>query len=282
MMVFFLVLAIFGIFTGAGLLRLKSWARITTLIWAGITTSFSALTLLFALFMPLPSTPNQPPGMEHFLRLFMVVTYGIPLGIGIWWLILFNRKTIAAQFSVANRPLPQDVAILPGESFPFAAPSATAKPSCPLPVAVIAGFSILGALSLVFVFFTRMPAMIFGHAIRGPMGSGIFILAGTLSLIAGIGLLRLKPWSHTLSLSLQFFWLCSGTVSLLSSSYEAVMREALASSPLWTNRALPNEYFGHMRSFALLGLLGPVVILVILLYYRSRFLLAAAEANSSS
>jgi hypothetical protein len=282
MMIFFFTLAIFGIFTGAGLLRLKNWARITTLVWGGITAFFSALTLVVALFMPLPRTLNQPPGIDHSIRIIMAISYGIPLVIGIWWLMLFNRKRIAAQFNSSRARLAPDAPILPGESFPYAAPPRSAKSSCPLPVAVVAGFSILGSFSILFVFFTRLPAMIFGLAIHGPLGTWILVLAGALNLIAGIGLLLLKPWSHALSLALQFFWLSSGTVTILSPNYDTVMREAIRSSPMWTSHSFPYEYFGPMKAFSLFGLLGPVVILLILLFYRARFLEAASAANASS
>lgn len=281
MMVIFLGLAIFGVFTGAGLLGLKNWARITTLVWAGITVFFSAFTLLFVLLMPLPSVSSQPPGMDHSIRIFMAIAYGIPLAIGIWWLILFNRKAIGAQFSTGASVVALGAATMPGESFPLEAQATTAKPSCPLPVAVVAGFSILGSLGIVFVFFTRMPTVIFGHAIHGPVGTGILVLAGALSLIGGIGLLMLKSWSFSLSLGTHFFWLCSGTVTLLSSNYDALMHEALASSPMWTNQAYTDEYFHQIRSFSAIGLLFPVLILVVLLYYRARFL-QAAEAKPSS
>jgi hypothetical protein len=43
---FIMALGIFGLFSGVGLLRLKNWARIATLVWAGITVVFSALVLI--------------------------------------------------------------------------------------------------------------------------------------------------------------------------------------------------------------------------------------------
>jgi len=282
MMLFFLALGIFGIFTGAGLLRLKNWARITTLIWAGIMVACVSLTLVATLLMPSSGIPNQPPEMDNFAQIFMVCIDVIPVAIGIWWLILFNRKAIVAQFSSGASVVALAATTMPGESFPLQAQATTVKPSCPLPVAVVAGFSILGSLSLVFVFFTRMPALIFGHAVHGPAGTGILVFTCLLNLTAGIGLLLLKRWSHTLSLALQFFGLCSGTVTMLSSNYDALMREALASSLIWTNQAYTDEYFHRLRSFSLIGLLGPVVILVVLLYYRARFLQAASGASASS
>ncbi len=281
MMVLFCALAIFGIFTGVGLLRLKSWARIITLIWAGITAAFSILALLVVPFMPFPNTPNQPVGMEPSIRIFLVVIYGIPLAIGVWWLILFNRKTIVGQFSSSGGSLAHGPAMLPGESFPDVAHSTTAKLSCPLPVAVVAGFSILSSLSLALMLFLRVPAIFFGHPLYGASGTAICVFVCAFYLASGIGLLKLEPWSYALALGLQFFFICSGTVTMLSSNYAAIMREAMASWPMWTNQAYTDEYFHQIRSFSAVGLLFPVLILAVLLYYRARFL-QAAEAKASS
>jgi hypothetical protein len=82
MMIFFVALSIFGIFTGVGLLRLKNWARITMLVWAGVTVFFSAFILLFAMFMPFPSAPNQPLELAQFTRFVLAYLYGVPFVIG--------------------------------------------------------------------------------------------------------------------------------------------------------------------------------------------------------
>jgi hypothetical protein len=282
MMIFFFALAIFGIFTGVGLMRLKEWARITTLVWAGVTVFFSAVILLFAIFMPFPAVPNQPAESAQLARVVLASFYEIPSAIGIWWLVLFNRKAIVTQFSTRNASLAPDIAILPGEPFSSMVSVPAAKPSCPLPLAVVAGFSILSSLSLVFLLFMRMPAVIFGHAIHGPAGTGIWALSCAIYLITGIGLLLLKPWSHVLAMGMQFFWLLSGTVSLLSNNYEKILRESLASMPMTANQPYGADYFQHMRSFSLMGLMFPVLILGILIYYRPRFLEAASRAASTS
>ena len=60
MMCAFLSVAVLGIFAGVGLLRLKNWARIAALVWAGIAAPFSALILLFFLLTPIPEAPNTP------------------------------------------------------------------------------------------------------------------------------------------------------------------------------------------------------------------------------
>src|SRR5208283_1299684 len=48
---FFLAVAVFGIFVGANILRRRNWARICILIWGGLMTFFSAVTLVVTLLI---------------------------------------------------------------------------------------------------------------------------------------------------------------------------------------------------------------------------------------
>ncbi|HMI54159.1 MAG TPA: hypothetical protein VK525_21805 [Candidatus Saccharimonadales bacterium] len=76
-------LAVFGIFTGVGLLRLKNWARISILVFSGLATAVSSLTIIFATFLPIPAAPEAGPAMGAFIKVFIMIFYGIPLVIGI-------------------------------------------------------------------------------------------------------------------------------------------------------------------------------------------------------
>jgi hypothetical protein len=277
----FLAVAVLGIVTGVSLIRLRNWARIATLIWAGFTALISGLVVLVFLFVPIPVAPNQPPQIEQFTRIAVLLLYGIPLGIGVWWLILFNKKSIAAQFAPSQVQL-TSTSIPQGE--PFLGPGgipAIDRPSCPLPVAVIAGFSMLSAVSFVFIYFMHTPVMLFGRSIHGPTSTVIWILTSSLYVASGVGLLKLKPWSYSLALGLQLFWLCSGTVSMLSSNFENVLRESLSASPWTSSQVFSSEYVHSLRFFAYVGLVFPLVILGILVYYRPRFLEAADAASTS-
>jgi hypothetical protein len=281
MMLFFLALAILGIFTGVSLIRLKNWARITTLIWAGVMSFFSALVVLVFMFVPIPVAANQPPEMAHFTRIAVFAIYGIPLGMGVWWLILFNKKAIAAQFMPRGAQI-TEASELPGEAFPSAnGLTVVAKPSCPLAVAVVAGFSLLSALSFVFAFFVRTPAILFGHAVHAPTSTAFWVISSGLCLATGIGLLLLKPWSYQLALGLQVLWLCSGTVTMLSGNFENVMRESMAASPMTAGQTFSPEYLHMIRNFSFVGLIIPLLILGVLIYYRARFLEAANSASAA-
>jgi len=60
-MLIFLGIAVFGIFTGIGLIRLRNWARISILIFSGLTVFFGGTALLVLLAIPFPINPSGPP-----------------------------------------------------------------------------------------------------------------------------------------------------------------------------------------------------------------------------
>ena len=74
MIVLFAGLAVLGLFTGAGLLRLKNWARTSALIFAWIIVVVSALTLLYEIVM----RPTGLPGMALFVSFLSFES--VPLG----------------------------------------------------------------------------------------------------------------------------------------------------------------------------------------------------------
>src|ERR1700687_1937768 len=78
LMICFLAVAVLGVFTGVGLLRLRNWARISALVWAGISAPLSALVMLVFSLVPMPAPPNAPGAPMYFMRVFVLVFYGIP------------------------------------------------------------------------------------------------------------------------------------------------------------------------------------------------------------
>src|SRR5580692_10039137 len=105
-LLFMLALAVFGIFVGIGILRRRNWARITILVWAGFMTLVSVGAIAFSLLIfsavqtQLPNVnPADADKVMQFMRIFLVIFYGIPAGVGIWWIVLFTRKRVATAFT---------------------------------------------------------------------------------------------------------------------------------------------------------------------------------------
>jgi hypothetical protein len=269
-------LSLFGIATGIGLIYLRKWARISILIWGGFSAFFGVIGIPIALLMPFsqtPNAPNLPAESIQAVRWILLVIYGIPLLIGIWWLILFNRGPIKAQFRsttvAADAGLPR-------------------KPRCPLPIAVLAWFYITSILNLLFLplFPFYVPVFVFGRVLPGGVGLAVLILSCLAFVVSGVGLLKLKPWSYSLTMALRVFWLASTAVSMLSPNYNAVMdsflKDVQASFHLPETQPSPFNFAQHFGWMMLGGLVFAGAILGLLVYYRPRFLEAASRAASAS
>jgi hypothetical protein len=269
-------LSLFGIATGIGLIYLRKWARISILIWGGLSVFFGVIGIPLAFLMPFSRTPNAPDlpaeGMPFFRGILLVI-YAIPLLIGIWWLILFNRKSVKAQF--AGQGGSDDQGLL-------------RKPACPLPIAVLAWFYVTLVLNLLFLPLlpSYVPLFVFGYVLPGTAGKIVLILTSLVYVIVGIGLLKLKPWSYSLTIGLQLFWLASGVVSALTPNYgpvmDSYMKEVQASFHLPETQSPAFNFAQHFGWMMVGGLVFAGAILGLLVYYRQRFLEEASRAASAS
>src|SRR5260370_35682341 len=144
-----------------------------------------------------------PANRPRVFRRILLIHSGPPLRIGMWWLILFNRKSVKTQFAGQ------------GESADLGLPR---KPACPLPISVLAWFYVASVLNLVFLPLLpfHIPLFVFGYGLPASAGRIALIITSLAFAVAGVGLLKLKPWSCSLTIGLQLFWLASGVVSALT------------------------------------------------------------------
>jgi hypothetical protein len=293
---FFIAVAVFGIFVGVGIIRRRNWARISILVWGGFMAVVSAITIpmLFFIFSSMPAMMPKDADAAPILGVMKWITvlfYGIPLGVGIWWLVLFTRPRVSAAFTapVALAPYPP---VMDVSGFPLPQPTASVsvapKPACPLPLAILAGFMIFGAVCLALFAFVPLPSDVpfffFGQAFGRGAGRIILILFGIISGVTGIGIFKLKPWALYTQIAFQCVGLLNCIVTFLSPSYAPAMRAAMekmysqdpalvGSSPF-----LSDTYF---RSGLILAAVFVGAVLAVLLWQRSRFLAQAAAATAA-
>ena len=296
MMAVFLGIAIWGIFSGVGLIRFRNWARISVLVWAGITTPICLMAMAVMIFIPLPPTPNSAPIAGEFVRAMVVIFYGAPLAIAVWWLILFTRPRVVEQFQAA--PVSEDAqgdpfTVLPPPAAaaldapfhpgPYANRVSPSRPGIPLPIIVLACFFLISAASIFFIFFFHMPAMVFGHAFTGLTGSVVYATWCALYAVAGVGMLRRVSWAYSVAIGVQILGIVSGIMTVLSPNFDAMMRRAISNMRLPPPEVYAAPSMEHLRGFSVIGLLFPLTILGLLAYYRPRFLEAcAATAKGAS
>jgi hypothetical protein len=158
-----------GIWTSVGLFRLRSWARTSILVFAGFVVAISIFALVATMAVPMP--PEIMAGTGITIYRVMAVTFGIPLAIGVWWLIQFNTRSTKAAFA---SPMPEGT------------------PRRPLSISIIAWASIVAGASSLIGILGRLPAFLFGVHFTGWTAAAIYVLFGVILLYIGKGLLDLR------------------------------------------------------------------------------------------
>ncbi len=273
----------FGIFTGIGLLRLRNWARITTIVFAVCIILQSLMSTLMFLVIPLPTEPNISP---HFNLVMPAVMAGFGLfflGIGVWWLVLFTRRSIRAQFQSAPSPVPMEFAA-PAE--PMLPPPAPRAGRVPVVVLVVAILLLAAVPSLLFSLFLPFPAIFMGRVIYGYAAKIVYVAFGLLDLTLGIGLLRLKPWSLPATVAFYVFSMLNMFFMLFPTAratYIAAIFQALPFPASPGVFPFPPHAFDLLFDFAgIFGMLFGVALIVLLLRSRPAFEQAARERASAS
>ena len=283
--IFSLLCATFVVVVGVQVIRLRNWARISLLIISGCMSFFGAVGIVVIFFTIFVTPYADPRVSKAVLASVLAVIYGAPIAISIWWLILFTRRSVVAQFQAREQfPVsdfaPSVMPSSPGRSAVARAFSRFNNPDCPLGVRIIGWYLASFILMLPFLPFLagRVPALYFGHAFRGPAAVGVYVLNLVLVCIPGFGLLLLKRWSYPLAILSQLVVCGNAVVSFAGNSYEAAMRSTMKSMQV------PSPHLGFdmmvriARYSMLLGTAIPIAILVTLFVLRGKFYKAAARA----
>ena len=302
---FFLAVAIFAIFVGANILRRRNWARISILIWAGLMAFFSAIAMVATFFVMNNLPPILPNAAEAapvlaVMKWVLTLFYAIPLGVGIWWLILFNRGAVVDDFNPLSARL-HPGKTLDASGFPQEPPPppsyVPSGPACPLPLLIIAGLDIFSGASMLtllvvpYSFISSVPIFLFGHAFHGGLALVFLVLLGIVYAVCGVGIIKLKPWALDPLIWCQALFFLSGIVTFLNPQFMSTMKEAIVKMmPKIPNLPAgvdlpPNvfpftdTYFKAMMAF---GFLFAAAMLAVLIVYRKRYLEAARAKNPAA
>jgi hypothetical protein len=269
--IFLILCALFVIAVGIQVIRLRNWARISLLVIAGLMLFFGVMGIVVMFVTLFVSIPADPRVSQRFLAAILAVIYGIPAAVSIWWLILFTRSSVVAQFqaSAALEPPRQ--------------PSAMAvfnNPECPLAIRIVGWY--LGSFVVVIPFIPflpgSVPAIFFGKVFFGPVAIAVYALNFALISIPGIGLLLLKRWSYPITIASQLLASANAIYTTLSPSYEANVRTVFGKMSIPNLPSDTEQMLHYSRYFSLIGLLIPIAIVVTLLVRRRKFYEAADRA----
>jgi hypothetical protein len=303
---FYAIPAVWGIVTGVGLLQLKNWARISTIVISVVLIVFGAFGVLTSMVFFL----KPPPGNGVDTKIFSIIGAATALsalaqiGIGIWWMVFFNRASVKAQFLPQPFPYPQagqgatpyaidmphsatppppslttpetlttptDVALPPTP--PIAVPN---RPTRPLSISIIGWFLVASCLFVPFSVMLRVPTMLFTVTLTGWHAVILLLVFGALHLYIGIALLKMKPSGRLVGMGYYLFSLLNTVIFCFApgrSARIARLLDAEQSMFPWVRSAQTDSPFtGDITSFLVIGAIGGIAFCLVLLYF-----LAAAK-----
>jgi len=271
--VFFIALAVWGILTAVGLIRLRRWARYSILIIGGLLAVFSFIQFLVMLLMmlvPLPLPPNvdasQIQTVHATTRIIfgvMAIFHGIVCAVGVSWLIYFNRQKVRDAFNSAA--------------------GTVVESSRPILISVLAVLNLIGAVFCLMFMFIPLPAFIFGWLLDGWGKVALYFVFAALAGSVGIGLWQLKEWGRLLALAMQAFGVVYCGVYLVRPSlmlrYVAEIQQRM--TPMQPQ--LPQQFQTMMYSASFgFAILLYIAIIVVLIYYRKAFQSSAELSQNES
>ncbi|HUK88208.1 MAG TPA: hypothetical protein VLT85_11130 [Terriglobales bacterium] len=226
------VVAVLGIATGVDLLRLRRWARVSVLIFGGFLGLMGFTAGFVILLMPFPTPPHPPAELARVMtgvRVGISAFYFLLLALGAWWLWLFTRESVKAQFAGGKPGL-----AAPAGGSPAAAAVARVgvAQGRPVSITIIAVLILLGAINFPVALLLRFPAYVFGWLVAGWGGAAFYLGFSLAHLAIGVGLLKLRPWSRWAAIALYLFGMINAATMALPGRMEALMEVAWSRFPM--------------------------------------------------
>lgn len=215
-----LFLSAWGIATAVGIFRRRPWSRISILVFAAILAFFGTVSPLILLAMPVPETPGVDPDKMAMIFRFVGAFYLALGALGIWWLILFNRKITKSYFA-RSVEVPEDPR--------------------PLSIRIIAWYLLVGVAILVPMSILRLPTLMFGIVFSGWGVLTVYVPIIVIQAYVGVGLLRLRESARIVGIGYFVLIAVNGFVSLNSQRQQEFL-DRLRSSYRWMDQPGQSSY----------------------------------------
>jgi hypothetical protein len=225
--------AVVGIWTSIGVFRLRPWARVSMLVFAGFLAGGALFGLIVTSAVPAP--PDTSPATQEAFHRFVAIMCGIPLAIGVWWLVQFNVPSTKAAFASAT----------------------LARSVRPMSVTIIAWLTIIGGLTCLMGLFTRAPALLLGAAFTGWIAGIIYAMYAAFGVYIGRGLLELRDRERLLAIG----WYALSLINVGAATFvpsardrifaaQALLRQTNPAATPFDPGMIMNVAFGFSAVFA--------------------------------
>jgi hypothetical protein len=274
-----LVVAIWGIFTGVGLLRLRRWAWFCVLIISALLLADAIPGLVHARKL-IRATTGVPTvdagGLIVFEYIGLAFTTLVPLALAIWWLTLFTRRSVRAQFApgvTLDIAYPQPAFVPPAPPLAsgaqFTSPRTQLSYRRPVSVTVIAVLLLAGAAGFPLIFLyppNWRIAAAFGVVLTGKPALAVFAVYSALGVLLGAGLLRLKPWARMAAILYAVALTVNGVVSMRAQMRAVQMLQSTMGMPKFPgNEAQTFQRIMHVSM--IIGVVFGVALNLVAIYF---------------
>jgi hypothetical protein len=183
----------------------------------------SVFSAPMVLLMPaFPTTTGVDPSVMIAMRVVVGAFWLGLLGIGVWWLVFFNRARVKAQFMQPEPPPPPTPQIFAAQSPQVSVPPIVpGGPQRPLSLTILAWFLLVGCLFLPLSLAMRAPAILFTNMLTGLPAALYYLVVLIVHLYIGIGLLRLKPLARSAGVGYCVFLFINSAVFYLAPGRQA-------------------------------------------------------------
>lgn len=239
--IFYLALACWGVGTAVGLSRLRPWARISILSMSVLALVIGFISVVSVLIL-LPHMPDQQDAHTMAaVRGILVVSFGFPMAIAAWWLVLFLRPGVRQQFSST------------------AGATVVATPFVrPVSITVIAVFLLLGVPGMLWVLYlmfptraTGIPTMVLGVLVSGWGATAFNVAALAANLALGLGLWRMKPWARTGAIAyLSFSIVNLAAMALRPDNFSRIITAMRTANPALASYPLPRDFLWFIAALS--------------------------------
>lgn len=238
---------VLGIATAVDLLRLRHWARISLLVFAGMIVTFGVFSILIFLVLPWDRMMAEVPGATRDIRPILIGIYMVPIVIGTWWLVLYTRPAMRERFA-ANPP---------------ADPSAL-----PLPIAVISWITIIGGMMSAVLPFFKVPFFLVGVLITGWLTVPVFATLSVAQVYAGWGMLRKQERARRVAIAVYGLTVVQMLVMLFVPGVRERVQEASEALVPMADSPVPMDATGIWWGTNGVSLAAVVVMLWFLVRWR--------------
>lgn len=287
---FYILPAIWGAASGIGLLNLKNWARISTIVFSVMLILMSVFSGLMMLVMPVPNAGGAYPATMAGFRLIMCLFWAVLLAAGVCWLVFFTRAKVKDQFvQMGEVVFIQPTAATSLSELAPLAPIPPRAPERPLSLTIIAWILLIGCAFLPLSLALRIPAFLLTKIVSGPTAAIYFSVTGLLQLYVGVGLLRLQPLARKVGVWYFCIMMANAVCFYMAPGSRArftALSEAQQSMFPWLSWMQPQPEFHFdpvpfMYVGACLGLLAVAILIYFLITRKAAFERAAAGPVSS-